>query len=189
MVFLYHQAPKDTRWLVAFLICPSTNPGSFTTNGVRLTVSLLLWIRFCRKELSLFKGDMIYFNVLGQHFLILSSLKRTTDLFEKRSSNYSDRPRLPMLIELYVSDFFNSNPVKRKFVSEWDGISTSVLCLMAHGGEDTGDHFTIFFTLMRCPNTRLFKYERSMHFYADCLTHPIISSTMFDSKHCAYSER
>ena len=100
MVFLYHQVPKDTRWLVAFLICPSTSPGSFTTNGVRLTVSLLSSIRFCRKELSLFKGDMIYFNVLGQHFLILSSLKRTTDLFEKRSSNYSDRPRLPMLVEL-----------------------------------------------------------------------------------------
>ena len=117
MVFLYHQAPKDTRWLVAFLICPSTNPGSFTTNGVRLTVSLLfkLWIRFCRKELSLFKGDMIYFNVLGQHFLILSSLKRTTDLFEKRSSNYSDRPRLlPMLVELYVSDSLHLKPCEKQ---------------------------------------------------------------------------
>ena len=122
MVFLYHQAPKDTRWLVAFLICPSTNPGSFTTNGVRLTVSLLLWIRFCRKELSLFKGDMIYFNVLGQHFLILSSLERTTDLFEKKSSNYSDRPRAPMLVDLYVSDSLHLNLCEKKacFRMKWD---------------------------------------------------------------------
>jgi len=45
-------------------------------------------------------GDMVYFNVLGQNFVILSSLKRTADLFEKRSSNYSDRMRMPMMVEL-----------------------------------------------------------------------------------------
>ena len=43
---------------------------------------------------------MIYFNVLGQPFLILGSFARTTDLLEKRSSNYSDRMRLPMQVEL-----------------------------------------------------------------------------------------
>jgi hypothetical protein len=70
----------------------------------------------------IFIGDMIYFNVLGQHFLILSSLKRTTDLFEKRSSNYSDRPRLPMLVELYVSYFSYLNRCEKKacFRMEWD---------------------------------------------------------------------
>lgn len=50
-------------------------------------------------------GDLIYFNVLGQHFLVLGSLRRTTDLFEKRSSNYSDRMRMPMLLELMKWDF------------------------------------------------------------------------------------
>ncbi|PPQ89157.1 hypothetical protein CVT25_006529 [Psilocybe cyanescens] len=45
-------------------------------------------------------GDMVYFEVLGQPFLILSYLKRTGDLFDRRSSNYSDRPRMPMLVEL-----------------------------------------------------------------------------------------
>ena len=49
---------------------------------------------------------MIYLNVLGQHFVILSSLKVTTDLLEKRSSNYSDRMHMTMLIELYVSHSF-----------------------------------------------------------------------------------
>ena len=52
-------------------------------------------------------GDMIYFNVLGQHYLVLSSSRRTTDLFEKRSSSYSDRPQTPMVMELYVSDLFH----------------------------------------------------------------------------------
>ena len=59
-------------------------------------------------NLAFYIGDMVYFNVLGQHFLILSSLQRTTDLFEKRSLNYSDRMRLPMLLELCVLYSFAS---------------------------------------------------------------------------------
>ncbi|KAH9476133.1 Cytochrome P450 monooxygenase COX2 [Psilocybe cubensis] len=50
-------------------------------------------------------GDMVYFEALGQPFLVLGSLKRTGDLLEKRSSKYSDRLWLPMLIELMESDF------------------------------------------------------------------------------------
>ena len=47
-------------------------------------------------------GDIIYFEVLGQPFMILGSLKRTNDIFDKRSSNYSDR-KLSSMLELYVS--------------------------------------------------------------------------------------
>ncbi|KXN85119.1 O-methylsterigmatocystin oxidoreductase [Leucoagaricus sp. SymC.cos] len=42
-------------------------------------------------------GDMVYLDVMGQGLLILGSQRRTYDLFEKRSSNYSDRPGMPML--------------------------------------------------------------------------------------------
>jgi cytochrome P450 len=65
---------------------------------------------------------MIYFNVLGQHFLILSSFERTSDLLEKRSSNYSDRMRLPMLCELYVSDSLHLKHFEKKtcFRMGWD---------------------------------------------------------------------
>ena len=56
---------------------------------------------------------MIYLNVLGQHIVILSSLEVITDLFEKRSSNYSDRKHSTMLHELYVSlSFHLTNLVK-----------------------------------------------------------------------------
>ena len=47
-------------------------------------------------------GDMIYLNVFGLHFVILNSLEVITDLFEKRSSNYSDRKQMTMFCELYV---------------------------------------------------------------------------------------
>ena len=50
---------------------------------------------------------MIYLNVLGQHIVILGSLEVNADLFEKRSSNYSDRKQLIMLNELYVSHSFH----------------------------------------------------------------------------------
>ena len=52
-------------------------------------------------------GDMIYLNILGQHFVILNSLEVITDLLEKRSSNYSDRMHSMMLHELYVSHSFH----------------------------------------------------------------------------------
>jgi hypothetical protein len=128
---------------------------------------------------------MIYFNVLGQPFLILGSFERTSDLMEKRSLNYSDRLRMPML-ELYVSDSLN---LVKKFqlVSEWGGISTSVFCPTASCGEDTGKHFISISTKAWCPNICQFKDERSMLFYVDCLTHPTISSAMFDSTYCSSS--
>ena len=46
-------------------------------------------------------GDIIYFEVVGQPFLVLGSLKRINDIMDKRSSNYSDRLTMPML-KLYV---------------------------------------------------------------------------------------
>ncbi|KAF9457428.1 cytochrome P450 [Collybia nuda] len=50
-------------------------------------------------------GDIVYFEVLGQGYLILGSSTRTSDLFEKRSGNYSDRVGMPMLIGLMGWDF------------------------------------------------------------------------------------
>ena len=53
-------------------------------------------------------GDQVHFEVLGQSFLVLRSLTRTNDIFEKlekRSSFYSSRIqnlKVPMLINLQV---------------------------------------------------------------------------------------
>ena len=60
---------------------------------------------------------MIYLNVLGQHIIILSSLEVISDLFEKRSSNYSDRMHMTMLNELYVSHSFHLKRTSQKYRS------------------------------------------------------------------------
>ena len=59
-------------------------------------------------------GDMVFFKILGQP-LVLGSVERTFDLFEKRSSNYSDRPRFPMLDEMLATySLFMSNHAHQK---------------------------------------------------------------------------
>ncbi|KAH9487252.1 Cytochrome P450 monooxygenase COX2 [Psilocybe cubensis] len=45
-------------------------------------------------------GNIIYIEVLGQPLLLLGSLERVNDLLDKRSSNYSDRMSMPMLLGL-----------------------------------------------------------------------------------------
>ncbi|KAF5308977.1 hypothetical protein D9758_018491 [Tetrapyrgos nigripes] len=52
---------------------------------------------------SLTGSDIIHLDLLGTPLIVVNSLKAATELFEKRSSNYSDRPRFTMLFELQVS--------------------------------------------------------------------------------------
>ena len=59
---------------------------------------------------------MVYLNVLGQSFLILGSFQRTTELLDRRSANYSDRFRMPMTMELYVSHSFRLDKLINKSV-------------------------------------------------------------------------
>lgn len=47
-----------------------------------------------RRETS---GDLLYLEILGQKILVINSEKVAEDLLDKRSQNYSDRPRVPMV--------------------------------------------------------------------------------------------
>ena len=49
------------------------------------------------------EGDVIYLNVLGQHTVVLGTLKAARDLLDKRSANYSDRPT-SVMVQLYVGE-------------------------------------------------------------------------------------
>ena len=93
---------------------------------------------------------MIYLNVLGEHFVILNSLEVISDLFEKRSSNYSDRKQTTMF-ELYVSHSFHlvENFSKISIDAERIGVEAWPLCHMAYGGEDIGNHFMSISTITR----------------------------------------
>ncbi|KAJ7483546.1 cytochrome P450 [Mycena latifolia] len=52
-----------------------------------------------------FDSDIIHLNVVGTSIVVLSSMEAVRDLFDKRSALYSDRPRLPMLVELMGWDY------------------------------------------------------------------------------------
>lgn len=42
-------------------------------------------------------GDMVYFSVAGQNLIYVNSFDVAIDLFEKRSSRYSDRAHTTMM--------------------------------------------------------------------------------------------
>ena len=47
-------------------------------------------------------GDIVYLNICKQPMIVLGSHEAATELLDKRSAIYSDRPLSPM-VELYVS--------------------------------------------------------------------------------------
>lgn len=50
-----------------------------------------------------FAGDLIYIEMLGQPIIVLHSRKVTSDLLEKRASNYSDRTKTPSVEMLQLN--------------------------------------------------------------------------------------
>jgi hypothetical protein len=47
-------------------------------------------------------GDIVYVEALGSRIVILGSADVITELFERRSAIYSDRPTSAMAIDMYV---------------------------------------------------------------------------------------
>jgi len=45
-------------------------------------------------------GDISHIELMGQHIIVVNSLKTTLEMLDKKSSVYSDRPLLPMVGEL-----------------------------------------------------------------------------------------
>ena len=59
------------------------------------------WLTFAKWSKQY--GDIVHLNILGQHIVILNSVKATRDLLDRRSAIYSDRPTLTMINDLCVS--------------------------------------------------------------------------------------
>lgn len=53
-------------------------------------------------------GDVVFAKIFQRPVLVLNSLRAAQDLLEKKSANYSDRPRLILLAELYAFSFGSS---------------------------------------------------------------------------------
>ncbi|KAJ7748921.1 cytochrome P450 [Mycena metata] len=63
-----------------------------------------------------FDSDIIHLSLGGQSVVVLSSSTATDDLLEKRSAIYSDRPTLPMYVDIVGWDF---NFVVMKYGNKW----------------------------------------------------------------------
>ncbi|KAI9467402.1 cytochrome P450 [Lactarius psammicola] len=62
------------------------------------------WVTY-RKWSEQLGSDIIHADVMGSHIVILNSIKAANELLEKRSSNYSDRPPLFVIRELFGMDY------------------------------------------------------------------------------------
>lgn len=63
--------------------------------SVSLTLLLAIW----RLNLS---GDLVFLSAFGKNVLFVNTFEAANELFEKRSSNYSDRAQSIMSHELWV---------------------------------------------------------------------------------------
>uniref|UniRef100_A0A0W0F0M5 Cytochrome p450 n=1 Tax=Moniliophthora roreri TaxID=221103 RepID=A0A0W0F0M5_MONRR len=60
------------------------------------------WIVY--KDMSrIYDSEILHFNMAGTSVIVVNSFDIARELFEKRSSIYSDRPRFPMMNELYAT--------------------------------------------------------------------------------------
>lgn len=101
-IWTYRLVREVTQSSATFLECPPASHGKYSMNGSRYTVCSV-WGKCPYINSMVFTGDMVFFKIFGQPFLVLGSVERTYDLFEKRSSKYSDRPHSPMFNELSVA--------------------------------------------------------------------------------------
>ncbi|KAJ7731602.1 cytochrome P450 [Mycena metata] len=63
-----------------------------------------------------FNSDIIHVSLAGQSVVVLLSSTATDDLLEKRSAIYSDRPSLPMYVDIIGWDF---NIAVMKYGNKW----------------------------------------------------------------------
>jgi hypothetical protein len=76
----------------------------FFMNGENYTVCNMLTSENKLGDRYSMEGDIIYLHALGKSFVVLNSAQAATDLLDKRSSNYSDRPEFPVF-EMFSLSF------------------------------------------------------------------------------------
>ncbi len=72
------------------------------------------------KVLMYITGDVISVDVFGSKIIVLNTMKAVNDVLEKRSANFSDRPDMPMIRDLYAL-FTSTFLVVLIHFQEWAG--------------------------------------------------------------------
>lgn len=74
--------------------------------------------------------------------IILNSAKAVSEIFDKRGANYSDRPDMPMIVDLYATSI-PSVYADSNVRTEWVGTGHSPSCVMVPAGRNTAACFTL----------------------------------------------
>lgn len=88
-----------SRWISArrLKLPPGPRPDPFLGNIRQLSFDYQE-LRFT--EWGALFGDVVYFHVFGRPMVVLNTLRAAQDLMEKRSLNYSCRPRFVLIVEM-----------------------------------------------------------------------------------------
>ena len=131
---------------------------------------------------------MVFFKILGQPFLVLGSVSRTYDLFEKRSSNYSDRPRVPMINEvLIIFPLFMLSRAHHK--PGWNIHGTCLSIDTARSGGATAVPSMIISIQTWLISTIQSRSPPPESFFVACSSLQMTSCFISDSKCTSYSEQ
>ena len=117
--------------------------------------------------------------------IILNSAKAVSEIFDKRGSNYSDRPDLPMIVDLYALAAFcfyaNSN-----VCAEWAGTGHSRSCVMVLAGRNTAAYIIVI-SIIASPNIKKYNWISQESSSTCCRRHQRITSDTSDSAFCLVS--
>ncbi|KAF7977286.1 hypothetical protein HWV62_4247 [Athelia sp. TMB] len=89
VLYLLRKNSKSSRY-------PPTPPGWPLLGNLLEMPTTEEWVQYKQWGQDL-KSDIIHLNACGTHIIVLNSLETVTDLLEKRSTIYSDRPAAPMM--------------------------------------------------------------------------------------------
>jgi hypothetical protein len=84
------------------------------------------------------QGDVMHLKFPKRDFIILNSAEAAIDLLEKRSTFYSDRPRM-MVFELFALNPMSQPLAYSGPYLEWAGGQCSLSCDTASGSNSTED--------------------------------------------------
>lgn len=87
--------------------------------------------------------DIISLNVLGSTMVVLNSAKAVSDIFEKRGSNHSDRPDMPMIVDLYAITYSFTPLSASHIYIEWVGTGLLRSCATVPAGRNIAACFTV----------------------------------------------
>jgi len=78
-------------------------------------------------------GDIVSFSVFGRTTIVLNSAKVANEILDKRSFNYSDRPR--MVLDIFFKYDLPLTISRSWLMSSWVGVGTLRICpILTNGG-------------------------------------------------------